>query len=252
MGSRGPGSNKEQTGCSERAGKKSSFADKLTLASLGCAIILLAIAALIPYPAPSAHIEDDEPIHPRMASALDGSNPLAPVTLIEFGDYTCPYTREQHPIIRQITTRYGDRLNYQRRHLPSPDHPGARLAATAAHCVGIESPADLESFESWVYSQQGYVSIEDALEEMADLSIDTAAVKDCMDDPSTTSRIQADIDLAAKEGVAGTPTLFIQGKPLRGVQPYAKLAMIIDSLIEADQDKGRETGEEDSTAENNT
>lgn len=209
-------------------------ADRITLLALALlAIAILASPLYLDRISPLlAQPSDDGAIHPLLASYPEGTNPGASVTLIEFGDYQCPYTAEQQLAISRIITEYGDKINYAHMDLPSQTHPWARIAAAASRCVSRDAPDKHKEFESLIYQNQGTLSSEVLIRLARNLSIDEEAISSCMSDRSIETAIRRDIDTAAKEGVTGTPTIFINGKPFRGVQPYAKMRLIIDSLLE--------------------
>ncbi|MEK6960202.1 MAG: DsbA family protein [Nanoarchaeota archaeon] len=192
---------------------------------------------------------DDGAIHPLLASHTGGTNPGAPVTLIEFGDYQCPYTAEQQPAISRIIIEYGDKINYVHMDLPSGTHPLARIAAAASRCISRDAPEKHNEFESLIYQNQGALSSEGLIRLARNISIDEDVLYSCMSDPSINKAIQQDIDIAAKEGVTGTPTIFIDGKPFRGAQPYAKLKLIIDSLLEIKASAGEKASRKNVTWE---
>jgi len=228
-----------------------SRADTITLIALAITILVILSSPMYldkAFPLPDQQ-SDDGAIHPLLASAPDGTNPGAQITIIEFGDYQCPYTAEMQPAMSRILLEYGDKINYLHKDLPSGSHPWAWTAAAASRCILREEPMKHKEFESLIYANQGSLSEYRLIRLASNLSIDEAALSDCLADPSIKNAIQIDIDTAAKEGVTGTPTVFIDGKPFKGIQPYAKLKLIIDSLIEIKASEAMESDKMPDTAQ---
>jgi len=226
-------------------------ADKMTLAILGIAVILIGIFALTidrVFPVPREVI-DDEPVHPRLSSLPFGTNPGAPITIVEFGDYQCPNTKAQRPALQKILGDLGASVNYVHKDFPSGLHPQSRVAAQAAACVRRISSEKSPSFEDMLYSHQDALHREDLIAYATNLSIDTPTFARCMDDPEVVRDIQSDINTGVLEGVPGTPTLFINGKPFKGIQSYSKLKVILDSLIEIEHQRADQRGDGNRTGE---
>lgn len=210
------------------------MADKTTLCVLLLALALVLVSAVFAdkiFPIES-FAPDDEPVHPLLASLGYGTSPGAPVTIVEFMDYECPFTQEQRPALKMILEEYGIKVNYVQKHFPSPAHTNARMIAAASWCIALLGQDNLNQFDDKVFSSSMALTPVLISDIAGRIGVDSAYLTKCMEDPATTKLVQQDIDRGVKEGVSGTPTLFINGKPMRGIQPYAKLKLIIDSLIE--------------------
>jgi len=134
----------------------------------------------------------------------------APVTLLEYGDFECPYCGQAEPVIRELLADYGD-LRYVWRHLPLPDvHPHAQLAAE-----GSEAAAKQGKFwemHDELLSHQGALTDEDLIQYARDLGLDPARFAADLARHARAGRIAEDVDSADLSGVSGTPTFFINGR----------------------------------------
>jgi Na+/H+ antiporter NhaA len=169
------------------------------------------------------------PFERRITAVLGGSDPIvdlaapvdperdhirgpmeAPITLLEYGDFECPYCGRAEPVIRDLLTDFGD-LRYVWRHLPLNDvHPHTQLAAEAA-----EAAARQDTF--WPMYDL-LLTHQDALEEpdlvryAEQLGLDAERFDDDLRRHTTVPRIAEDVDSADLSGVSGTPSFFINGR----------------------------------------
>ena len=169
------------------------------------------------------------PFERRITAVLGGSDPIvdlaapvdaerdhirgpmeAPITLLEYGDFECPYCGRAEPVIRDLLTDFGD-LRYVWRHLPLNDvHPHTQLAAEAA-----ESAARQDAF--WPMYDL-LLTHQDALEEpdlvryAEQLGLDVERFEDDLRRHTMVPRIAEDVDSADLSGVSGTPSFFINGR----------------------------------------
>ncbi|GAP08281.1 MAG TPA: DsbA family protein [Anaerolinea thermolimosa] len=152
----------------------------------------------------------------------------APITIIEFSDYECPFCRKWHnEVWPRIKTEYGDKVRLVYRDFPLYGlHANAESAALAANCAG-------EQGKYWEYNDALFATTErfsrDTYELLAaQLSLDVASFKTCMDEERYQNEIQADYQYAAELGISSTPTFFINGLALVGAQPYEVFKQVID------------------------
>jgi Na+/H+ antiporter NhaA len=140
---------------------------------------------------------------------LRGS-PEAPVTLVEYGDFECPYCGRAEPVIRELLRDFGD-LRYVWRHLPLNDvHPHTQLAAEAA-----EAAAAQDSFWKMydlLLSQQNALTEEDLVSYADELGLDLERFSSDLQHHIGAARIAEDVDGADLSNVSGTPTFFINGR----------------------------------------
>ncbi len=155
----------------------------------------------------------------------------APVLIIEFSDYQCPYCKKWHDeVFFRLLEEYGDRVRFVYRDFPlSSIHPFAATAAEAANCAG-EQDAYWE-YHSALFSE-AYGFSRKAFEQYAnDLQLDMTAFTECLDSRRYRDEVQADYRDAAALGVNSTPTFFINGRPVLGAQPYEVFVRIIEEEL---------------------
>jgi protein-disulfide isomerase len=167
-----------------------------------------------------------EPIGPAKGPAD------APVTIVEFSDYQCPFCRRVEPTVAEVLSRYEGKVRFVYRHFPLDRiHPQARAASEAAACADRQG-------KFWEYHEQLFA--ENAQLDRAGLDaiaektgLDTAAFKTCMDEGHTKDLVQKDLEAGSEAGVSGTPAFFINGIPLRGALPAADFQRVIDEELAA-------------------
>ena len=216
-----------------------SSLDKATLAILAVGILSVGVSAIFLdnlFPV-SREFSDDLPLHPGLAHSFVGTNPGAPITLVEFGDYQCPNTKDEQPVISRLLSEFGSDINFVHKDFPLNIHTDSRIAAQAAVCVAHLAPDKHSAFSDLLFSNQARLKREDLAGYAKQLGILTPAFDSCLDDPAIAKQVQHDLDTAILEGVRGTPTLFINGKPFEGFQSYSKLKIIIESLLEVSRGK---------------
>ena len=134
----------------------------------------------------------------------------APVTLVEYGDFECPYCGQAEPVVRELLRDFGD-VRYVWRHLPLSDvHPHARLAAEAA-----EAAADQGAFwemHDRLLDNQDLLTFGDLAHHAEQLGLDVERFTNQLQDHSGAARVAEDVDSADLSGVSGTPTFFINGR----------------------------------------
>jgi Na+/H+ antiporter NhaA len=132
------------------------------------------------------------------------------VTLVEYGDFECPYCGLAEPVIRQLLRNFGD-IRYVWRHLPLNDvHPHAQLAAEAAEAAAAQG-AFWEMYEQ-LLTHQDALSRDDLIGYAAELGLDTERFANDLDEHEGAARIAEDVDSADLSGVSGTPTFFINDR----------------------------------------
>jgi Na+/H+ antiporter NhaA len=150
----------------------------------------------------------------------------APVTLVEYGDFECPYCGQAEPVIRELLAGHGD-VRYVWRHLPLNDvHPHAQLAAEAAEAANDQ--AAFWPMHDLLLRHQGDLLVRDLVQYAGDIGIDTTRFRDHLARRAGAARVAEDVDSADLSGVSGTPTFFINDRRHHG-------AYDIDALTTAVQ-----------------
>ncbi len=140
----------------------------------------------------------------------------APVTIVEYGDFECPYCGQAEPIIRELLAKSGSDVRYVWRHLPLSDvHPDAQLAAEASEAAAAQGKF-WEMFELLI-THQGNLQIDDLERYARQIGLDVERFLDEIRQRVYVGRVSEDVDSADESGVSGTPTFFINGRRHYGV-----------------------------------
>jgi protein-disulfide isomerase len=160
-----------------------------------------------------------------------GGGANAPVTIVYFSDYECPYCGRAENVVDQVMKTYGDKIRLVFRDYPLPFHANARPAAEAASCANAQGK--FWEYHAKLFQHQNQLGA-DKLTEYADqVGLDKAKFADCMAKKPYTAAIDKDMADGAKVGVNGTPAFFINGRMLSGAQPFDKFKEIIDDELAA-------------------
>ena len=103
----------------------------------------------------------------------------APVEIVEFSDFQCPYCQRANPTVQQVLTTYGDRVHFVYRHYPLPNHPNARPAAEAAVCAADQGK--FWPYHDVLFANAGRLATTDLKHHAAELGLDSAKFDACVD-----------------------------------------------------------------------
>jgi protein-disulfide isomerase len=153
----------------------------------------------------------------------------APVTIVEFSDYQCPFCKRAENVVDQVVKTYGDKVRVVFGHYPLPMHPDARPAAEAATCAGQQG-------KFWEYHEKLFANANalgsDKLKAYAhEVGLDAAKFDQCIAKNEGKAAVDKDIAEAGSVGVTGTPAFFINGRMLSGAQPFEKFKDVIDEEL---------------------
>jgi diadenylate cyclase len=152
----------------------------------------------------------------------------APVTLIKYGDYECPYCGQLHPVLRELRERAGERVRFVFRHFPLDSaHPRARRAALAAEAAA--SQGRFWEMHDLLYENQAELGEEDLTHYAAELGLDLRRFEEDLANDHHAWRIEEDRLGGERAGVGGTPALFVNGVRYAG-------PMDLDGLLAAVED----------------
>jgi protein-disulfide isomerase len=134
----------------------------------------------------------------------------AAVTLVEYGDYECPYCGQAHPIVKELLRRLRDQLRFAYRHFPLTQvHPHAEQAAQAAEAAGRQGK--FWEMHDTLFENQDALDDVDLVRYAMALGLDRSKFIQDMNDPAVIERIREDVYSGIQSGVNGTPTFFING-----------------------------------------
>jgi protein-disulfide isomerase len=153
----------------------------------------------------------------------------APIELIEFSDFQCPFCQRADPTVRQVLSTYGDKIRLVYRHYPLPNHPFARPAAEAAACAGDQGK--FWPYHDRLFASPSKLSDADLKQHAADLGLNTAQFNSCVDTHKLKALVDADVKEGEEAGVNGTPAFYINGRMISGAQPFEVFKKIIDEEL---------------------
>lgn len=140
----------------------------------------------------------------------------APVTIVEFSDFECPYCQQATATLSELLARYPDQIRFIYKDFPLPNHPHAFKAAEAGHCAH-------EQGKFWEFHDQLFASqaldVESLKGHADELGLDGEAFAACLDDARHAESVNEDMLTGRSYGASSTPTLFINGRPVFGAMP---------------------------------
>lgn len=172
---------------------------------------------------------------PRRTIDVAASDPAlgpaaAPVTLIEFSDFQCPYCLRVAPTLKEIKKRYGDRVRIVWKDYPLTQiHPQAFKAGEAAHCAGDQGK--FWEYHDQLFANQAALNPPDLKRYAANLTLDTKTFDQCLDTSKYGERVRDGVALGNSLGVDSTPTVYINGRVLAGAQPFESFVAVIEEEL---------------------
>ena len=155
----------------------------------------------------------------------------APVTIVEFSDFQCPFCGGLFPTLKAIEKNYPDKVRLVYRQFPLTNiHPFAQKAAEASLCANDQKR--FWEFHDSMFGDQMHLTVDDLKKRAADLKLNTAEFNSCLDSGAKLNAVKKDIEEGTKAGVNSTPSMFINGRFLSGSQPYADIREIIEDELQ--------------------
>jgi len=150
----------------------------------------------------------------------------APVTIVEFSDFQCPFCGREIPVIEKLMKEYEGKVRLVFRHYPLDFHPFAEKAAEAAVCA-----ADQEKFwemHDKMFSNQQKLAVDDLKGYAKTIGLDPAKFDRCLDSGEKKPQVEADQKAGSQAGVNGTPAFFVNGIFINGAVPYDQIKQAVD------------------------
>jgi protein-disulfide isomerase len=181
-------------------------------------------------PAGGPPADDGKPVDVgSIANAPTRGAPAAPVSIVMWSDFQCPFCGRAEPTVKQIEDEYQGKVKVVWKNQPLPFHPNAMPAAKAAYAAGKQGKF-WEMHDKLFSNQQG-LSPETYDKYAQELGLDMNKFHATISDPATEAAIKADSEQGQKLGANGTPTFFIDGRKLVGAQPAEQFKTIIDDEL---------------------
>jgi len=171
---------------------------------------------------------------PRVQVAQDDDSAKgpakAPITIVEFSDYQCPYCSRAETTVTDVLKKYGDKIRLVYRDYPLSFHQNANVAAQASECA--KEQGKFWEMHGAMFANQSKLAATDLVETAATIGLEKDKFKSCLDSGKYKDEVQKDFEDGQKAGVTGTPTFFINGIPMVGARDVNSFAEIIDSELE--------------------
>jgi len=155
----------------------------------------------------------------------------APITLVEFSDFECPFCAKHYPTLKKIMNDYQDKVRLVYKHFPLSFHPNGQKAAEASECAD-------EQGKFWEYHDKLFENLATSGYSLAnfkqwakDLRLNSGKFNECLDSGKFAQKVQADFQEGSQKGVTGTPATFVNGQLISGALPYASFKQVIDSIL---------------------
>lgn len=172
---------------------------------------------------------------PRMTIEVAEDDPTlgpagAPVQIVEYSDFQCPFCARVTPTLTRVRQIYGDKVRLAFKDLPLDNHAQAFKAAEAGHCAH-------EQGKFWPYhdvlfaKQREGLGVDQLKKYASELGLEASAFETCLDQGKFADLVRQDLKSAQGLGVTATPTFFINGRPLSGAQPFEAFKRMIDEEL---------------------
>jgi protein-disulfide isomerase len=172
---------------------------------------------------------------PRQQVAIAADDPVegpanAPVTLIEFSDFQCPFCQRVMPTLKQVREKYGDKVRIVWKDFPLTQiHPQAFGAAVAGNCA--REQGKFWEYHDRLFPNQQALQPEFLKRYAVEAGLDADKFNACLDSTRYDQRVQESVDAGTQLGVSSTPTVFVNGRVISGAQPFEAFAEVIDEEL---------------------
>ena len=162
----------------------------------------------------------------------------APVTIVEFSDFECPFCKQTNPTLKQLLERYPGKVRLAYRDFPLDSiHPQARRSAEAARCA--RDQGKFWEYHDVLFTQSPQLALEDLRRYAVQVGLDVTKFDGCLAAGVHKATVQRDLDEGNRLGVTGTPAFFINGRTLTGAQPLEAFARLIEQELASTTASGK-------------
>ena len=153
----------------------------------------------------------------------------APITIVEWSDFECPYCSKVVPAINEVKAKYGEKVRIAFRHFPLSFHQKAQKAAEASMCA--HEQGKFWQMHDAMFGNQQALGVDQLKAKAAELGANADQFNSCLDSGKYAQQVKDDISAGTAAGVSGTPAMFINGRMVSGAVPFEQLAQIIDDEL---------------------
>jgi protein-disulfide isomerase len=172
---------------------------------------------------------------PRASVAVSGDDPSqggasAPVTVVEYSDFQCPFCGRVMPTLKQLRAKYGDRIRLVWKDFPLTQiHPQAFVAAQAGNCA--REQGKFWEYHDRLFGNQQALQPEFLKKYAAETGLDTTKFNECLDSSKYEARVQEALGAGTRLGITSTPTVYVNGRMINGAQPIEVFQAVIDDEL---------------------
>ena len=171
-----------------------------------------------------------EPMRATVAATGPAKGPeSAPVTIVEFSDFECPFCSRLVPTVDEVVAKYGDKVRVVFRQFPLSIHPTAQKAAEASLCA--HEQGKFWQMHDEMFKDQKGLAVDNLKTKAAALGVNADQFNACLDGGKYAKQVADDMQAGAEVGVSGTPAMFVNGRFLSGAVPFADVAKLIDDEL---------------------
>ena len=153
----------------------------------------------------------------------------APIQIVEYSDFQCPYCSRVNPTLAQVQETYGDKVAIAFRNYPLPMHKEAPRAGAASYCA--QDQGKFWEYHDVLFENQRAQTDDDLKKYAAETGLEAAAFEACLSSDKYMDRVESDRKSGEMVGVSGTPAFFINGVFVNGARPFEAFAEVIDDEI---------------------
>ena len=171
-----------------------------------------------------------EPARVEVAATGPAKGPAnAPVTIVEFSDFQCPFCSRVNPTLAQVREKYGDKVRIVFRQFPLSFHQQAQKAAEASLCAADQGK--FWELHDAMFADPQALGVDQLKTKAAGLGVNAEQFNQCLDSGKHAATVQADLKAGSEAGVNGTPAMFINGRFVNGAVPFEQITPIIDDEL---------------------
>jgi len=157
-------------------------------------------------------------------------NPQAPIELLEYGDYQCPFCGQAYPIIKNIQKKLGDNLKFVFRNFPLTEiHPHALNAAVASEAAALQNK--FWEMHDHLFEHQDQLNDSSLISYAKQLKLDVEQFESDFEKPELIQKVDTDFESGVRSGVNGTPSFFINGEKYEGDWEEEPFLEYLESLL---------------------
>jgi len=167
---------------------------------------------------------------PRQEVSVAENDPVkgstrAPVEIVEFSDFQCPFCSRVGPVLEQVSATFGDQVRIVFKDYPLPTHQQAFKAAEAAQCARMQNK--FWEYHDTLFAHQNALAVDDLKQYAVQHGLNGETFNACLDSGETAPLVQQDMAEGNSYGVSATPAIFVNGRLISGAQPFE----VFDQMI---------------------